>query len=163
SRSRPTIRCARKLIHPTRSNSPWAFCASRRHPRIPATRPPPPNRHRAPPPMRPRRPTSRRTLSRNLSSMPFPMRTIHHGRMEMSVLPNASAACQLAAEQLITWINLASQKRGKVVLGLATGSTPKEVYAFLIAQHHQRNLSFRNVITYNLDEYYPISPLDPQS
>ena len=49
------------------------------------------------------------------------------------------------------------------MLGLATGATPQKVYAHLVAMHEAGELSFRNVVTYNLDEYYPIQPLDPKS
>jgi glucosamine-6-phosphate deaminase len=45
-----------------------------------------------------------------------------------------------------------------VVLGLATGSTPIGVYRELIRLHKEDGLSFRNVVTFNLDEYYPMSP-----
>jgi glucosamine-6-phosphate deaminase len=44
------------------------------------------------------------------------------------------------------------------VLGLATGSTPIGVYRELIRLHKEDGLSFRNVVTFNLDEYYPMSP-----
>ncbi|WP_432797341.1 glucosamine-6-phosphate deaminase [Poriferisphaera sp. WC338] len=49
------------------------------------------------------------------------------------------------------------------VLGLATGSTPKGVYRELIRLHQEENLSFKNVITFNLDEYYSMQPSDMQS
>lgn len=42
------------------------------------------------------------------------------------------------------------------MLGLATGSTPKLLYAELVRLHKQEALSFKNVIAFNLDEYYPI-------
>ncbi len=42
------------------------------------------------------------------------------------------------------------------MLGLATGSTPKSLYAELVKMHKEEKLSFKNVITFNLDEYYPI-------
>jgi len=48
------------------------------------------------------------------------------------------------------------------VIGLATGSTPTRVYAELIKLHNQ-GLSFKNVITFNLDEYYPMQPGSFQS
>jgi glucosamine-6-phosphate deaminase len=49
------------------------------------------------------------------------------------------------------------QKIGKnAVLGLATGSTPTKVYDFLVKFHKEEGLSFDNVITFNLDEYYPM-------
>ncbi|PWE01069.1 glucosamine-6-phosphate deaminase [Marinilabilia rubra] len=45
----------------------------------------------------------------------------------------------------------------KTVLGLATGSSPVMVYKELIRMHNEDNLSFKNVVTFNLDEYYPMS------
>ena len=51
------------------------------------------------------------------------------------------------------------QKLGKnVVLGLATGSSPTKMYDFLVKFHQEEGLSFKNVITFNLDEYYPMEP-----
>eukprot|EP01129_Flabellula_baltica_P007854 TRINITY_DN3077_c0_g1_i1.p1 TRINITY_DN3077_c0_g1~~TRINITY_DN3077_c0_g1_i1.p1 ORF type:complete len:705 (-),score=152.33 TRINITY_DN3077_c0_g1_i1:28-2106(-) len=50
-----------------------------------------------------------------------------------------------------------------VVLGLATGSTPKRVYAELVRMHKEEELSFKNVVTFNLDEYYPLAPDHHQS
>ncbi|MDQ3813954.1 MAG: glucosamine-6-phosphate deaminase [Armatimonadota bacterium] len=49
------------------------------------------------------------------------------------------------------------------VLGLATGSSPTGIYNELIRLHHQEGLDFSDVTTFNLDEYYPISPNAPQS
>jgi glucosamine-6-phosphate deaminase len=42
------------------------------------------------------------------------------------------------------------------VLGLATGSTPISMYAELVRMHQEEGLSFKNVISFNLDDYYPI-------
>ena len=42
------------------------------------------------------------------------------------------------------------------MLGLATGSSPKLLYSELVRMHKEEGLSFQNVITFNLDEYYPI-------
>lgn len=42
------------------------------------------------------------------------------------------------------------------VIGLATGSTPKTLYAELVRMHQEEGLSFKNVITFNLDQYYPM-------
>ena len=44
------------------------------------------------------------------------------------------------------------------MLGLATGSTPIGVYRELIRMHREEGLSFRGVVTFNLDEYYPMTP-----
>jgi glucosamine-6-phosphate deaminase len=49
------------------------------------------------------------------------------------------------------------------VLGLATGSSPISVYRELVRLHKKEALSFKNVISFNLDEYYPISKEDIQS
>ena len=49
------------------------------------------------------------------------------------------------------------------MLGLATGATPVEVYEELIRMHKEEKLSFKNVITFNLDEYYPMQPDAKQS
>ena len=43
-------------------------------------------------------------------------------------------------------------KGQKAVLGLATGGSPKSLYAELIRLHRDEGLSFRNVVTFNLDE-----------
>lgn len=49
------------------------------------------------------------------------------------------------------------------MLGLATGSTPRGIYSYLVQLHLTQGLSFHNVITFNLDEYYPIAPRSLQS
>jgi glucosamine-6-phosphate deaminase len=49
------------------------------------------------------------------------------------------------------------------VLGLATGSTPIGVYRELIRLHREEGLDFSRVVTFNLDEYYPMRPDSPQS
>jgi glucosamine-6-phosphate deaminase len=55
--------------------------------------------------------------------------------------------------ELIKEKNAAGQK---AVIGLATGSTPKTLYAELVRMHQLEGLSFKNVITFNLDQYYPM-------
>ena len=56
------------------------------------------------------------------------------------------------------------QRRGEpAVLGLATGATPVGVYQELVRLHREEGLSFHNVVTFNLDEYYPMPPTSPQS
>jgi glucosamine-6-phosphate deaminase len=47
---------------------------------------------------------------------------------------------------------------GHAVLGLATGSTPIGVYRELIRMHRDEGLDFADVVTFNLDEYFPMSP-----
>ena len=66
--------------------------------------------------------------------------------------------------QMINWIwqspaqSLQALAAGKkCVLGLATGSTPMQIYRKLV-KAYQKGLSFRHVVTFNLDEYYPMEP-----
>ena len=49
------------------------------------------------------------------------------------------------------------------MLGLATGSTPMEIYRELVRKHQHEGLSFAHVHTFNLDEYYPMQPTALQS
>jgi len=49
------------------------------------------------------------------------------------------------------------------ILGLATGSTPVGVYQNLIKMNQDGEVDFKEVTTFNLDEYYPMSPENPQS
>jgi glucosamine-6-phosphate deaminase len=71
---------------------------------------------------------------------------------------SASVAAEIAA------LIRKKEKEGKpCILGLATGSTPTRVYDHLVAMHKKEGLSFKNVITFNLDEYYPMQPDSLQS
>src|SRR5262245_5959297 len=70
----------------------------------------------------------------------------------------------IAAAQRIADLIRRRQEEGRsAVLGLATGSTPVAVYAELVRMHREEGLSFRNVVTFNLDEYYPMQPHELQS
>src|SRR6476620_8252305 len=63
---------------------------------------------------------------------------------------------RLVATRIATLINERNASGQKTVLGLATGSTPIGVYRELIRMHKDEGLSFANVVTFNLDEYYPM-------
>ena len=67
----------------------------------------------------------------------------------------SSRAAQLITEQIINKKNS--------VLGLATGSTPYSMYKELIRLNQEGKADFSEVITFNLDEYYGLSPEHPQS
>ena len=51
----------------------------------------------------------------------------------------------------------------KFTLGLPTGSTPEGMYAELVRMHREEGLSFRDVVTFNMDEYVGLPPEDPGS
>jgi len=64
----------------------------------------------------------------------------------------------------ISQLIMSKQKENKnCILGLATGSSPIKVYEELVRLHKEEGLSFSNVITFNLDEYYPMEKNNIQS
>lgn len=65
--------------------------------------------------------------------------------------------------ELAKMIEEAIKNNPKLVLGLATGSTPKGVYKELIRMHKEEGLDFSGVTSFNLDEYVGINPKDPSS
>lgn len=67
------------------------------------------------------------------------------------------------ASEIADLIRARQAESRPAVLGLATGSTPVTVYNELIRLHQHDGLSFRNVITFNLDEYFPMQPHELQS
>lgn len=72
----------------------------------------------------------------------------------------ASRHAALIVERVVREHNSAGRR---TVLGLATGSTPVGLYRELIRLHREANLDLSKLITFNLDEYYPMSPEDEQS
>lgn len=67
------------------------------------------------------------------------------------------------AKEIADLIQQRASEGKNCVLGLATGSTPTGVYAELVRLHKEEGLSFQNVITFNLDEYFPMQPNELQS
>src|SRR5215208_6408017 len=64
----------------------------------------------------------------------------------------------LVARRIAEVVQTRRDDGGHAVLGLATGSTPIGVYRELIRMHQEEGLSFADVVTFNLDEYYPMDP-----
>jgi glucosamine-6-phosphate deaminase len=84
-------------------------------------------------------------------------------RVPVTVYASSQLASQAVAQEIADLIRAREQQGQKTVLGLATGSTPTSVYDELIRLHKETGLSFRNVVTFNLDEYWPMNPDDLQS
>lgn len=84
-------------------------------------------------------------------------------KLPVTVFKNQDIASRKVARRIADLIISKQQKGENAVLGLATGATPVGVYAELIRLHQEEGLSFKNVITFNLDEYYPMSPQSVQS
>ncbi len=76
---------------------------------------------------------------------------------------NSSSACTALAAEVADLIRARTKENLDTVLGLATGSTPVPFYRELIRLHREEGLSFRRVITFNLDEYYGLSRDHPES
>ncbi|MCB4797913.1 glucosamine-6-phosphate deaminase [Neotamlana laminarinivorans] len=74
------------------------------------------------------------------------------------VFENSTAASKAIALEIAALIKDKQSKNQNCVLGLATGSSPKGLYAELVKLHKEEGLSFKNVIAFNLDEYYPMEP-----
>lgn len=77
-------------------------------------------------------------------------------KIPCSIHPNIQDGSKYVARIVADTIRSTQQAGRPCVLGLATGSTPKTLYAELVRMHREEGLSFHNVITFNLDEYYPI-------
>src|SRR5690242_15940756 len=65
-------------------------------------------------------------------------------------------ACAAVARRIERVIRNCNEQSRPAVLGLATGHTPINVYRELIRFHREEDLDFSRVITFNLDEYWPI-------
>ncbi|HEY0246309.1 MAG TPA: glucosamine-6-phosphate deaminase, partial [Mucilaginibacter sp.] len=84
-------------------------------------------------------------------------------KLPVTVYANSATASIAVANRIAALIKNKQAKGEKTVLGLATGVTPIAVYAELVRLHTEEGLSFKNVITFNLDEYYPMQPTATQS
>src|SRR6266404_2022872 len=77
-------------------------------------------------------------------------------KLPVTVYANQKEASISVAKRIADLVRTKADKGQQAVLGLATGVTPVGVYAELVRLHKEEGLSFKNVITFNLDEYYPI-------
>ncbi len=84
-------------------------------------------------------------------------------KVPVTVYPSQDEASVKVAERIAAIIKDKHAKGEKAVLGLATGATPVKVYKELVRMHKEEGLSFQNVVTFNLDEYYPMLPTAEQS
>jgi glucosamine-6-phosphate deaminase len=79
-------------------------------------------------------------------------------RIPVVTFDNNLAASKAVAAEIAELIRHRAEMGRFAVLGLATGSTPTRLYAELVRLHKKEGLSFKNVITFNLDEYFPMQP-----
>ncbi len=74
------------------------------------------------------------------------------------VYENSATASKDVAKEIADLIRVKQAQKQPCILGLATGSSPKGLYAELVRLHKEEGLSFKNVVSFNLDEYYPMEP-----
>jgi glucosamine-6-phosphate deaminase len=86
-----------------------------------------------------------------------------HEKIHTEIFEKSSEASLAVALEIARLIREKQGMGAPCVLGLATGSSPTSVYNELVRMHQQEGLSFQNVVTFNLDEYFPIEPHSLQS
>lgn len=79
------------------------------------------------------------------------------------IVSSAAKGSELIAQEIADIIRAKQAKGKNCVLGLATGSSPLSVYAELVRMHKEEGLSFQNVVSFNLDEYWPMGKENLQS
>tara|TARA_B110000908_G_scaffold171429_1_gene234152 strand:- start:1502 stop:3394 length:1893 start_codon:yes stop_codon:yes gene_type:complete len=79
------------------------------------------------------------------------------------IFSDSKNASKIVANEIATLIKKKQKNNQNCVLGLATGSSPISVYNELVRMHKEDGLSFFNVISFNLDEYFPMKKDDIQS
>jgi glucosamine-6-phosphate deaminase len=84
-------------------------------------------------------------------------------KIPVKIFSTSEEASKFVATQIADLIRKRQSENKHVVLGLATGSTPTRLYSELVRMHEKEGLSFKNVYTFNLDEYYPMHPESIQS
>ncbi|AMR26921.1 glucosamine-6-phosphate deaminase [Hymenobacter psoromatis] len=84
-------------------------------------------------------------------------------RIGTAIYPDSQQASAAVAQEIAALVRARAAEGRPVVLGLATGSTPTRLYEELVRLHREEGLSFEHVVTFNLDEYYPMPPDSLQS
>lgn len=77
-------------------------------------------------------------------------------KIPVKIYSSSKDGSKYVAQEIAALIREKQQQGKQCVLGLATGSTPISMYAELVRLHREEGLSFANVVSFNLDEYYPI-------
>jgi len=84
-------------------------------------------------------------------------------RIRTVVVADHDDLALLLADRIVEVIRRETAAKGRCVLGLATGSTPIGIYRELIRRHQAGEVDCSRVVTFNLDEYYPMAPDNPHS
>jgi len=84
-------------------------------------------------------------------------------KMPADIFATAEKGAKWVAHEIANLIKEKAENNDPCVLGLATGATPLGVYSELVRLHKEEGMSFQHVITFNLDEYYPMDNKSAQS
>ncbi|MFP4540755.1 MAG: glucosamine-6-phosphate deaminase [Opitutales bacterium] len=84
-------------------------------------------------------------------------------RLPTAVFADSLEAVRTVADEIEGLLRARAAEGRTAVLGLATGATPVPLYRELIRRHREEGLRFRSVVTFNLDEYYPLERRHPES
>ena len=84
-------------------------------------------------------------------------------KMPVQIYENAECAVKAVAREIVDLVKAKAASSEKCVLGLATGVSPIKLYQELVRMHREEGVSFRNVVTFNLDEYLPMAKESKQS
>ncbi len=88
---------------------------------------------------------------------------LRYEKIPTHVFSEAGEASLVVAREISSLVKLRQKEHKACVLGFPTGSTPVGVFDELVRMHKEEGLSFENLITFNTDEYFPISPDELQS
>ncbi|KAM9958011.1 hypothetical protein ACTFIW_012987 [Dictyostelium discoideum] len=77
-------------------------------------------------------------------------------KLETLVYQDPEQVNVFIASEIVKAIEISNSNGKPLVLGLTCGSTPSGVYDQLVKLYKENKVSFKNVITFNVDEYYPI-------
>ena len=94
---------------------------------------------------------------------PGTLETTRFEKIHSVIFKESKEASKIVAKEIADLIKQKQKENKNCVLGLATGSSPISIYNELVRMHIEDGLSFSNVISYNLDEYFPMSKVDLQS
>ena len=108
-------------------------------------------------------PTSRQSAPPATESPSHPSHGTEHERAPVLIFDDPGEMATRVALRIATLIEERQAAGQTAVLGLPTGSTPIGVYQELVRMHQEEGLDFSNVVTFNLDEYYPMEPESLQS
>ncbi|MEL7237938.1 MAG: glucosamine-6-phosphate deaminase, partial [Planctomycetota bacterium] len=103
------------------------------------------------------------TKTSPIDNLHAPTLTATTEKIPTTVYPDSGQASRAVAGEIAQLIRDKAAAGEQAVLGLATGSTPTGVYDELIRLHKEDGLSFASVVTFNLDEYWPMQPQELQS